>query len=67
MRSAARVYATHGLGKTRFFVTKYLQFYPLSERWIRFIDQFCEHHTGEQAPVEMIRIEFAAVAQVQAA
>ncbi len=58
MRSAARVYATHGLGKTRFFVTKYLQFYPLSERWIRFIDQFCEHHTGEQAPVEMIRTKF---------
>jgi uncharacterized protein VirK/YbjX len=58
MRSAARVYATHGLGKTRFFVTKYLQFYPLSERWICFIDQFCEHHTGAQAPVEMIRTKF---------
>lgn len=58
MRSAARVYATHGFGKARFFVTKYVQFYPLSERWIRFIDQFCEHHTGEPAPVEMIRTKF---------
>lgn len=58
LRSASRVKEAHGFGKARFFVTKYVQFYPMSKQWVSFIDDYCEHHLGAPAPVEMIRTKF---------
>ena len=56
--TARRIGAVQGFKKTKFFVLKYLQYYPYSQRWVRFIDGYYGRYTGEVAPVEMVRTKF---------
>jgi len=58
LATARRVHLAQGFKKTRFFVTKYLQYYPYSQRWVRFIDSYYDRYTGGAAPVEMVRTKF---------
>jgi uncharacterized protein VirK/YbjX len=58
LATARRIQATQGFKKTKFFVLKYLQYYPHSQRWVRFIDGYYGRYTGEIAPVEMVRTKF---------
>jgi len=58
IESVRRIGATHSFGKVRFFVMKYIQFLPHSARWLRFVDAYHRRHTGETAPLEMIRTKF---------
>ncbi len=58
VESARRIHAEFGFGKLRFFVMKYIQFLPHSARWLRFIDAYHRRHTGQAAPVEMLRTKF---------
>lgn len=58
LATARRVHAVQGFKKTRFFVLKYLQYFPYSQRWVRFIDGYYGRYTGEAAPVELVRTKF---------
>jgi hypothetical protein len=58
LATARRVHLAQGFKKTKFFVTKYLQYYPHSQRWVRFIDAYYDRYTGGVAPVEMVRTKF---------
>jgi len=58
MATARRIYAAQGFKKAKFFVAKYLQYFPYSRRWVRFIDGYYAHYTGGVAPVEMVRTKF---------
>ena len=56
--TARRIHAAQGFKKTKFFVTKYVQYFPHSQGWVRFIDGYYGRYTGEAAPVEMVRTKF---------
>jgi len=58
LATARRIHAAQGFKKTRFFVLKYLQHFPHSQSWVRFIDGYYGRHTGETAPVELVRTKF---------
>jgi len=58
LATARRIYLAQGFKKTKFFVTKYLQYYPHSQHWVRFIDGYYDRYTGGVAPVEMVRTKF---------
>jgi uncharacterized protein VirK/YbjX len=58
LATARRIHAAQGFKKTKFFVTKYVQYFPHSQRWVRFIDGYYGRYTGERAPVEMVRTKF---------
>jgi uncharacterized protein VirK/YbjX len=58
LAAARRIRSAFGAKKTRFFVVKYLQFYPWSARWLDAIDAYCRLYTGEAPPVEMLRTKF---------
>ncbi len=58
LATARRIHLAQGFKKTKFFVTKYLQYYPHSQRWVRFIDGYYDRYTGGAAPVEMVRTKF---------
>lgn len=56
--AAQRIRSVFGPKKQRFFVLKYLQFYPYSARWLDFVENLHQACTGEAAPIEMIRTKF---------
>ena len=58
LATARRIHTAQGFKKTRFFVLKYLQYFPYSQGWVRFIDGYYGRHTGETAPVELVRTKF---------
>ncbi len=58
LTTARRIQVAQGFKKTKFFVMKYVQYFPYSQRWVRFIDGYYGHYTGETAPVEMVRTKF---------
>jgi uncharacterized protein VirK/YbjX len=58
MTTARRIHAAQGFKKARFFVLKYLQYFPYSRHWVRFIDGYYGRYTGETAPIELVRTKF---------
>ncbi len=56
--SARRIHAEFGFRKLRFFIVRYVQLFPHSQRWLGFIERFHRRHTGAPAPVEMLRTKF---------
>jgi len=58
LTTARRIHAAQGFKKARFFVMKYLQYFPYSQGWVRFIDGYYGRYTGETAPVELVRTKF---------
>ena len=58
LATARRIHAAQGFKKTRFFVLKYMQYFPHSRNWVRFIDGYYDRYTGETAPVELVRTKF---------
>ncbi len=58
LSTARRIHTVQGFKKTRFFVLKYLQYFPHSQGWVRFIDGYYGRYTGETAPVELVRTKF---------
>ena len=58
LATARRIQAVQGFKKTKFFVLKYLQNFPHSQRWVQFIDGYYSYYTGDVAPIEMVRTKF---------
>lgn len=58
LTTARRIKAAQGFKKTKFFVLKYLQYFPHSQRWVQFIDGYYGRYTGEVAPIELVRTKF---------
>ncbi len=58
LATACRIHAAQGFKKTRFFVLKYLLYFPYSQGWVRFIDGYYGRYVGETAPVELVRTKF---------
>ncbi len=58
LATARRIKAAQGFKKTKFFVMKYIQNFPYSQRWVQFIDGFYSRYTGDVAPIEMVRTKF---------
>jgi len=58
LATARRIHVAQGFKKTKFFVLKYVQYFPYSQRWVRFIDGYYGRYTGETAPVELVRTKF---------
>ena len=56
--SVQKVCEAYGLKKAKTFMTSYVQFFPHSAHWLRFVDGLYRFHVGEAPPVEMIRSKF---------
>ena len=58
LATARRIKTENGSKKTKFFVLKYIQYFPYSQNWVRFIDGYYGRYTGTVAPVDMVRTKF---------
>ena len=55
---AARIVATLGPKKARFFKFRYLIYRPWSQRWIEFLDRLYRDYGFDSAPMDIVRTKF---------